>query len=122
MLDQDPARAAEQFLRERERGLGRRLDPTVCGSRDKGFSLRGEGAVTRQYRLALRAGLAVSHSVPRPGVVSPDARVRRVSVKTSVRARPYLGVVSRRRVSQKAGIRCELFPEGCSSCWWRCVS
>jgi hypothetical protein len=120
MLDQDPARAAERFLRDR--GVGRRFDPVVCGSRHKGFSLRGEGAVPMQYRLALRAGLVVSHSVPRPGVVSPDARVRRALDKTSVRARPYLGVVSRRRVSQKAGIRCELFLEGCSSCWWRCVS
>jgi hypothetical protein len=95
---------------------------TVCDSHYPSFSLRGEGAVPKQYRPAFRAGLAVSHSVPRPGVVSPDARVRRVSDKTSVRARPYLGVVSRRRVSQKAGIRCESFLEGCSSCWSRCAS
>ena len=103
-------------------GRGRRFDPAVCGPRHKSFSLRGEGAVTMQYRPVLRAGLVVSHSVPRPGVVSPEARLRRVSDKTSVRARPYLGVVSRRRVSQKAGITCESFPEGCSSCWWRCAS
>jgi hypothetical protein len=103
-------------------GRGRRFDPAVCGPRHKSFSLRGEGAVTKQYRPALRAGLAVSHSVPRPGVVSPDARVRRALDKTSVRAHPYLGIVSRRRVSQKAGIRCELFPEGYSSWLWRCAS
>jgi hypothetical protein len=103
-------------------GLGRRFDPAACDPRHKGFSLRGEGAVPMQYRPVLRAGLVVSHSVPRPGVVSPEARLRRVSDKTSVRACPYLGVVSRRRVSQKAGIRCESFPEGCSSYWSRCAS
>jgi hypothetical protein len=103
-------------------GLGRRFDPANCDPRHKGFSLRGEGAVPMQFRPALRAGLVVSHSVPRPGVVSPEARLRRVSDKTSVRAHPYLGVVSRRRVSPKAGITCESFLEGSSSCWWRCVS
>jgi hypothetical protein len=101
----------------------RRCDcPSPVAAHHKGFSPRGEGAVTKQFRLVFGAGPVLAHSVLRPGVVSPDARVRRASDKTSVRARPYHGIASRRRVSQKAGIRCELFPEGYSSWLWRCAS